>query len=68
MKSSAIFPKKHFKDRLPRLQLVFMLWPLPWFFQLLIKKGKLISIDTAGKSALKQGNFPSLRVIRPKTE
>lgn len=37
-----------------------------FFFQLLIKTSKQISIDTSGKSALKVGNVPSFKVICPK--
>lgn len=35
---------------------------------LLLKGSKQISIDTAGKSTLKLGNLPSLKVIRPQRE
>ena len=36
------------------------------FFQVLIKTCKRISINAAGKRALKLGNLPSSNVIRPK--
>ena len=35
-------------------------------FQVLIKTCKQISVNTAGKRALKLGKLPSLNVIRPK--
>ena len=41
-------------------------WTLQRFFQVLIKTCKQISINTAGKRALKLWNLPSSNVIRPK--
>ena len=41
-------------------------WTLQRFFQVLIKTCKEISVNTAGKRALKLGKLPSLNVIRPK--
>ena len=41
-------------------------WTLQRFFQVFIKTCKQISINTAGKRALKLWNLPSSNVIRPK--